>query len=88
MRVLVVFFISIVLLSCKKEDCYDCTQKIKYTCNKNIEGYPKEFTSKLVACGDNIELVDIPQPIILSDTIGDTIYTYWRDTDCTKRKSF
>jgi hypothetical protein len=85
MRVLVVFFILILLLSCKKEKCYDCTQRIKYTCNKNIEGYPKEFTSRLVSCGDNIYLVDIPEPIIHNDTVGDTVYTYWRDTDCERR---
>lgn len=85
MRVLMVFFILLSIFSCKKEKCYDCTQRIKYTCNKDVKGYPKEFSSKLVACGDNIELVDNPQPITFSDTIGDTIYTYWRDTDC-KRK--
>jgi hypothetical protein len=85
MRVLVVFFISILLLSCKKEKCYDCTQRIKYTCNKDIEGYPKEFTSRLVSCGDNIHLVDLKEPIIINDTVGDTVYTYWRDTDCERR---
>jgi len=82
MRVLMVFFILLTIFSCKKEKCYNCTQRIRYTCNKDIVGYPKEFSSKLVSCGDNIELVDNPQPIIFSDTIGDTIYTYWRDTDC------
>ena len=82
MKVLMVFFILIGLFSCKKEKCYECTQRVRESYNKDIEGYPKEITSKFVSFGDNIYLVDLPEPITFSDTIGDTIYTYWRDTDC------
>jgi len=86
MKVIMVFFILIGLFSCKKEKCYECTQRVKHSYNKDIEGYPKEFTSKFVSCGDNIYLVDKPEPIIINDTLGgDTVYTYWRDTDCKRR---
>ena len=85
MKVIMVFFILMTFISCKKEKCYDCTQRIRYSCNKDINGYPKEITSKLVSCGENIYLVDNPEPITYSDTLGDTIYTYWRDTDCVRR---
>jgi hypothetical protein len=43
MKVIMVFFILITLFSCKKEKCYECTQRIKHSYNKDIEGYPKEF---------------------------------------------
>jgi len=33
-------------------------------------------------------LVDNPEPITYSDTLGDTIYTYWRDTDCVRQSLF
>ena len=87
MRVLVVFFI-LFLLSCKKDKCYDCTQNIRISCNKIVNGYPKENKYKFVSCGDHIDVVDNPEPIIQTDTIGDTIYTFWKDTDCVKKGLF
>ena len=87
MRILVVFFI-LIFFSCRKEKCYDCVQKIRITCNKNVEGYPMNTDIPLVSCGDNIHIIDNPQPLIFSDTVGDTIYTYWKDTDCKKQKLF
>jgi hypothetical protein len=83
-----VLFFLFILCACKKEKCYDCVQKIKWTCNKNVSGYPKESKIKLVSCGDNIHLIDNPEPIIYRDTVGDTIYTYWKDTDCKPQRLF
>lgn len=88
MRVLMVFFCFLIIFSCKKEKCYDCTQRIKIHCNKIKNGYPREYKTKIVSCGDNINVVDNPQPIIINDTIGDTIFTYWKDTDCVKQGLF
>ena len=85
MRVLMVFFILLICYACRKEKCYDCTQVIRHTCNKRVKGYPQEYKTKLVSCGDHIEIVDNPQPIIYNDTVGDTIYTYWKDTDCKRQ---
>ena len=88
MRVLLVFFILCTLIACRKDKCYDCTQRIRISCNKINEGYPKEYKTKLVSCGDNIDIVDNPEPIVFNDTVGDTIYTYWKDTDCVKQNLF
>jgi len=84
----VVFLISLTIFSCKKEKCYNCVQVVKITCNKDITGYPVNSEIPLVSCGDNIDIVDNPEPIIFSDTLGDTIYTYWKDTDCKERRLF
>lgn len=81
-----VFIILLVFFACSKEKCFDCTQKIKLTSNKPIKGYPAEYNVKFVSCGDNTNIVDNPTPIIFNDTIGDTVYTYWKDTDCVKKK--
>ena len=88
MRVLVVLLIFVALYACKKEKCYDCVQVIKITCNKKVNGYPFQSEIPLKSCGDNIEIIDNPSPIIFSDTIGDTIYTYWKDTDCKRQGLF
>lgn len=88
MRILVVFLIFLTIFSCKKEKCYDCVQVIKITCNKDIKGYPVNTKTPLVSCGDNIDIVDDPKPIIFIDTLGDTIYTYWKDTDCKEQGLF
>ena len=82
MRVFMVFFILWVAIACKKEKCYDCIQKIKITCNKNVKGYPKNTETPFVSCGDHIDIIDNPKPITQIDTVGDTIWTYWKDTDC------
>ena len=82
MKVIMVFFVLLICLGCGKDDCYDCTQNVKIYTNKIIKGYPKNYKSKFVSCGENIYLVDNPEPITYSDTLGDTIYTYWRDTEC------
>ena len=87
MRVLVVFFILGLLIACKKEKCYDCYQKIEITSNKNIPGYPMKTKSKIVSCGGD-PIIDNPTPIIIQDTIGDTIYRYWKDTDCYEQTLF
>jgi len=84
----VVFFILLVIIACTKDKCYDCVQVIKITCNKNVEGYPINSKIPLVSCGENIEIIDNTEPIIFSDTVGDTIYTYWKDTDCKKQRLF
>lgn len=88
MRVFVVFLILWISLACSKEECYNCTQHIRIYSNKIIKGYPKEYKTKIVSCGDNTNVIDNPQPIIINDTVGDTIYTYWKDTDCEKRGLF
>ena len=88
MRVLVVFFCLLLIFGCSKDKCYDCTQNIKIYTNKMVEGYPKVYKSKFVSCGENTDIVDNPEPLIFNDTVGDTIYTYWKDTDCTKKKLF
>ena len=84
MRVLMVFFIFLVVTSCTKDDCYRCTQHIRIYTNKIKVGYPKSYKTKFFSCGENVESIDNPFPIVYNDTIGDTIYTYWKDTDCTK----
>ena len=89
MRVLMVLFLLLgFTLACKKDKCYDCTQKIRIFTNKYVEGFPKEYKTKLVSCGDHINVVDNPEPIIQTDTVGDTIYTFWKDTDCVKQGLF
>jgi hypothetical protein len=88
MRVLVVFFILWISIACKKEKCYDCIQKIEKTCNKKVIGYPYKTKIPFKSCGDNIDIIDNPIPITFSDTVGDTIYTYWKDTDCKREGLF
>jgi len=88
MRVLVVFFILLLNIACRKDKCYDCTQKIRVSCNKIVNGYPREYKTKIVSCGDNYPVIDNPEPLIFNDTIGDTVYTYWKDTDCVKKGLF
>jgi hypothetical protein len=87
MRVLMVLFVLWVCIACKKEKCYDCYQKIEITTNKDIPGYPLKSKTKIVSCGGN-PIIDNPSPIIITDTIGDTIWTYWKDTDCFEQKLF
>jgi hypothetical protein len=88
MRVLVVFFILMVTLGCDKEKCYTCTQNIRIHCNKFKKGYPKDFKTKIVSCSENPPIIDKDVPLIINDTIGDTIFTYWKDTECIKQTLF
>ena len=81
----IVFFIIWLCLACDKQDCYDCTQKIQIYTNRIVKGYPKNYKTKFISCGDNIDIVDNAQPIVVNDTVGDTIFTYWKDTDCVQR---
>jgi hypothetical protein len=85
MKRFIVFFVLLICLGCRKDDCYDCTQSVKIYTNKIIKDYPKNYKSKFVSCGENIYLVDKELPIVENDTIGDTIFTYWRDTECIVR---
>ncbi len=84
MRVLMVFLFLSIIFSCQKEDCYKCTQTIRIYCNKYKDGYPKNYKTKFFSCGDNIDNIDNVTPIVETDTINDTIFTYWKDTECLK----
>jgi hypothetical protein len=89
MRVLMVFFVLMVTLACDKEKCYNCTQNIRVYTNKFKKGYPKEFKTKIISCSDNNPpIIDNDEPIVINDTIGDTIFTYWKDTECVKKSLF
>jgi len=81
-RFIVFFFILTLCFGCSKDDCYECTLSIKIYTNKIIKGYPKNYKSKFISCGENIDIVDKEIPYVKNDTIGDTIFTYWRDTEC------
>ena len=85
MKVIMVFFIIWLCLACDKQDCYDCTQKIQIYTNRIVKGYPKNYKTKFISCGDHIDIIDNAQPIVVNDTVGDTIFTYWKDTDCVQR---
>ena len=78
----IVFFVLLVCLGCKKDGCYDCTQNIKIYTNRIVKGYPKSYKTKFIAYSENIEMIDTELPYMESDTIGDTIFTFWRDTEC------
>lgn len=58
------------------------------TCNKKINGFPSESKTPFKSCGVHIDVVDNPEPIIYNWTKGDTIYTYWKDTDCRRQNLF
>jgi len=83
----VVFFIIVGFISCKKEKCYDCYQKIEITVNKQVPGYPLKSKIKIISCGST-KVLDNPAPLIFKDTVGDTIWTYWKDTDCFEQQLF
>jgi hypothetical protein len=85
MRIIIVFFI-LIFMSCHKDECYNCTQTIKIYSNKIIKGYPKNYKTKFISCGENIDLIDTDLPVMVEDTIGDTIFTYWKDTECLVRQ--
>ena len=76
------FFILNFCFACRKDDCYECTLNIKIYTNTLVKGYPKNYSSKFISCGENIYLVDKEIPYVENDTIGDTIFTYYRDTEC------
>ncbi len=78
----VVFFVLLLCFACNKDYCYDCTQNIKIYTNKIVKGYPKSYKTKFISCGENIDLIDTELPYVENDTIGDTIFTFWRDTEC------
>jgi len=81
----IVFFIIWVCFACQKQDCYDCTQRIKIYSNRMVKGYPQNSKVKFISCGEHIDIVDNVKPIVINDTVGDTIFTYWKDTDCVQR---
>lgn len=87
MRFLMVFFILLTFISCKKDKCYDCYQNIEITVNKEVPGYPLKSKIKIVACGST-NIIDNPSPIVFKDTVGDTIWSYWKDTDCFEQELF
>jgi len=80
-----VFFILISLFSCKKEKCYDCTQKVYRYTNIPVKGYPQHYSSKFVSCGDHIEVVDDDKPWVSNVISGDTIYYLHIDTQCEEK---
>ena len=85
----IVFFILWIIIACDKQDCYNCTQHIKIYTNRIVKGYPKNYKVKFISCGENIDIIDNITPIMINDTVGDTIFTYWKDTECSqKRNSF
>ncbi len=83
-KFIVLFFLCI-FFACEKQDCYECDQRIKVYANRIVKGYPKNYKTKFVSCGENINIVDNIQAIIENDTIGDTIFIYWKDTDCVQK---
>ena len=83
----IVFLFLWILLACDKQDCYRCRQSIKVYTNRIVKGYPKNYEVKFNSCGENIEVIDNDFPIVYSDTIGDTIFTFWKNTECSQKRN-
>ncbi len=82
MRVLLFVFLF-VTFSCAEDDCYKCTQEVTVYSSHLIKGYPKRYTTKFIACGDNIDIVK--NGTVEIDTINDTIFTLYINKDCIKK---